>query len=824
VQVKLQAVCAICASGSLAVGLLVGQATNSAGDQAARFQQVVLPVLAKNCFTCHNEKLRTANLNLEIFGQAALAAQRPEVWEKVRDKLSAGQMPPAPMPPVSAAELAAVSTWIESVVGHSPATANPDPGRVTARRLNRVEYNNTIRDLLSVTVRPADEFPLDDSGYGFDNIGDVLSLSPLLMEKYMKAARSVSRIAVYGEPNPPKPGLIAKLMPKKFQDDSPATGNVLPFSMRGALYGSFHFPVTADYEFQIRLANYRGPEFLAQPAVASGKDPAARRGAGRRGPMTDEERKAFDERNRQGAPPVQMVFTVDGKIVHTELIEGTTNYQYSRGESVVRVHLTAGDHFLRAGFPELANLRDPRENLNPDGRRKLYVDYMNIVGPNQPEAAPPESYRKIFVCGHPPGKHVAQCAPAIVAELARRAYRRPPAKVETAALLKLVSQVQRQGDSFEEGIRTAVQAVLLSPNFLFRIERDAAPGDAVYSLSDYELASRLSYFLWNSMPDDELLRAAGEHRLHQPAALEAQVRRMLENPKSAGLVDNFAAQWLNLRLLDRKKPDPALFPTVDDELLDAMRQETTLFVSAIVREDRSVLDLIDGPFTFVNGPLARYYGLTGVDGDEFRRVGLDGEQRSGVVTQGSVLTLSSYANRTSPVIRGKWVLDTLLGTAPPPPPPDVPALLETNLGTDASLRQRLEQHRANASCAVCHNQMDPIGFGLENYDASGGWRTKDGEFPVDSSGTLPDGRSFAGARGLKEILRTQSSLFVQNLTGKMLTYALGRGLERSDHPVVDRMAARASVNGYRFSALVMEIVKSAPFQMRKGAGGPNESK
>jgi hypothetical protein len=519
-----------------------------------------------------------------------------------------------------------------------------------------------------------------------------------------------------------------------------------------------------------------------------------------------------------------MVFAIDGKTVHTDVVEGTTYYRYDRPESRVRLRLTAGDHYLRASFPEFARLADPRKNVNPDGRRQVYVDYMNIVGPFNPDPGPPDSYKKIFVCGHPPGRHSAQCAPKIVTELAHRAYRRLPAKSETDGLLKLVAQVQKQGDSFEEGIRVAVVAVLLSPNFLFRIERDPASGDTAYPISDYELASRLSYFLWSSMPDEELLRAADKHRLRQPGVLEAQVRRMLHDAKSSALVENFAGQWLNLRLLDRKKPDPAGFPTVDDELLDAMRRETNLFVDTVIREDGSVLDFIDGRFTFVNGLLARYYGIPGIDGEQFERVELDGEQRSGLLTQGSILTLSSYANRTSPVIRGKWVLDNLLGTPPPPPPPDVPVLQEANLGTAASMRQRLEEHRANPSCAVCHNQMDPIGFGLENYDGAGGWRTKDGNFDVDSSGTLPDGRSFRGAKGLKEILRSQSDLFVHNLTEKMLTYALGRGLERGDKPVVDHITQQLAAKNYRFSTLVMEIVNSSPFQMRKGSGGGNESR
>jgi hypothetical protein len=341
---------------------------------------------------------------------------------------------------------------------------------------------------------------------------------------------------------------------------------------------------------------------------------------------------------------------------------------------------------------------------------------------------------------------------------------------------------------------------------------------ASYEISDFELASRLSYFLWSSLPDDELFRLADLQRLHHPDVLSAQVTRMLQDPKSSALAENFGEQWLNLRLMERTKPDSQKFLAVDDELLDAMRKETLMFAGAVMRENRSILDFIDGRFTFVNGPLARYYGIKGVDGEQFQRVELDGEQRSGIVTQGAVLQISSYATRTSPVLRGKWVLDNLLGAAPPPPPADIPPLVEKDLGTAASMRQRLEQHRANASCAVCHNQMDPIGFGLENYDAAGAWREKDGIFPIDTAGTLPDGRSFVGAKGLKQILRADAPAFARNFTTKLMTYALGRGLERTDRGVIEHITKEAAADDYRFARIVTAIVNSRPFRMRARAG------
>ena len=496
--------------------------------------------------------------------------------------------------------------------------------------------------------------------------------------------------------------------------------------------------------------------------------------------------------------------------------KGTTTFGYSRGEFAARVFVKAGEHFLRASLPELADMDDPRKHLNPDLRRKVFVDYLDIMGPFDPSAEPPESYRRVFVCGHSPGKHQAQCARTIVSSLARRAFRRPVTRPEVDSLLSLVELAQREGDSFEEGIRLAVQGVLVSPHFLFRVEREHAAGAPV---GEHELASRLSYFLWASMPDEELLRAADERQLRRPGVLEAQVRRMLADPKAASLVDDFAAQWLQLRDLDRKKPNPERFPAVDDELLDAMKRETSMFLQTIIREDRNILEMLDGQFTFLNGPLARHYGVPGVTGEEFQRVKLDGEQRGGLITHGSILIVSSYPTRTSPVIRGKWVLENLLGTPPPPPPPDIPELDEAKIGQSSSLREQLEQHRKNPACAVCHNQMDALGFGLESYDASGAWRTHEGRFQIDTSGTLPDGTSFDGPKGLKQVLRTRSDLFVRNVTEKLLTYALGRGLEPYDRATVDRITQQAAQNGYRFSTLVQEIASSKPFQERSGAGG-----
>jgi hypothetical protein len=842
--------------GGLATRTIIGQAQPQATPE--EFQQTVLPIVSRNCLSCHSDRVHAGNLTLEPFRDPAAAVAEPAVWQSVLEKVSAGAMPPPPAAPLTQADRDAIAAWIRRLPGLADApAANAVAGRVTARRLNRVEYNNTIRDLLGVAARPADEFPVDDSGYGFDNNGDVLSVSPLLMEKYMQTAKDISRLAVYGETVPPKPTRLVRLMNRRSQDayDVLSAGNsgiYLPYSLRGAMYGHYIFPVDGEYEFRLRIANFRGESdadltdeerarraeerrklFEARrlerqkAAAAAGTAEtagAARGGAPPRREVTQEELKARDEAARKAAPPRKLILSVDGTPIISTVIEGSGAFGYSQGEFTTRVKVKAGERFLRASYPELANLADPRENINPDMRRGLFVDYLDVVGPFNPSKEPPESYKRIFICS----QTTPQCARTILSNLMERAYRRPVTEEELASKLELVRLAQREGDPFQEGIRLALEAILASPNFLFRIEQPASIVDRPSSIvgdnrlppisdrpvSDIELASRLSYFLWASMPDQELMAAAKAGTLRQPPVLEAQVRRMLADPKAYNLVDNWAAQWLQLRNLGRTKPDPKRFPTVDDELLDAMRRETSMFIAAIITEDRSILDVIDAPFTFVNGPLARHYGIKGVDGEEFQRVTLDGDERSGVLTQGAILTVSSYPTRTSPPVRGKWVLENLLGTPPPPPPDDVPSLNESNIGTEVSLRERLEQHRRDPNCSPCHVLMDPLGFGLENYDAVGAWRTHDGKFEIDSSGTLPGGQTFTGSKGLKQILKGKSDAFVQNVTEKLLTYSLGRGLERFDRPTVDAINHQVAANNYRFSALVMEVVKSKPFQMQ----------
>ncbi|MBM3776189.1 MAG: DUF1592 domain-containing protein, partial [Acidobacteria bacterium] len=487
----------------------------------------------------------------------------------------------------------------------------------------------------------------------------------------------------------------------------------------------------------------------------------------------------------------------------------------------VRIPVSAGEHTLYGAFPEdyvNSERRDPKNPATPL-ERAIFVDYFEVRGPYNHNPAESSSYRRIFRCNHPGGSHTDLCARQILTPLIRRAYRRPPAQGEVDRLLALYGSARQQGESFEQGIQLALKALLVSPHFLFRVEKDPNPKDAsAHPVSETELASRLSYFLWSSMPDDELLSLAEQGRLRQPDVFEGQVRRMLRDRRSRALVDNFAGQWLHLRNLKKATPDPGRFPSFNEALRAAMARETELFFEHVLREDRSVLEFLDARYSFLNARLAAHYGVEGVRGREFRRVALDNGQRGGIVTQASILTVSSYPTRTSPVLRGLWVLENILGNPPPPPPPGVPQLNENAASRTGTLRQQLEQHRANPGCAVCHTRMDAIGFGLENYDAVGAWRTHDGGFPVDASGSLPGGKFFQGPAELRAILMKERDAFCRTLVQRTLTYALGRGLERYDKGAVEHISSRLAAGGFRFSTLILEIVRSDPFQMRRAEG------
>ncbi|MFN0088116.1 MAG: DUF1592 domain-containing protein [Blastocatellia bacterium] len=793
---------------------------------AESFEATLVPFFAENCYACHNEKRPSGGLNLELYKTGAALAEHRDTFELIVQKLESREMPPKSAPRPEEAALKAALHFIEGEHARVDKMARPNPGRVTARRLNRAEYNNTIRDLLGVHLRPADDFPQDDSGYGFDNIGDVLSLSPVLMEKYLSAAEEVARAAVFG-PEQLKPTLTRV----RSLGQSEIPGNPAPLfdydqtglSLPNAAHVTHRIPADAEYVIRAFLGGVR--------------------------PL--------------GSDPLQLGLWIDGKLAQTFGFdpEGLASFSDDRQDFGSMVHefrqrLTAGDHWiavsplkmyegLPSGYggpnpskrpaPELPAFKPPR-NPTPErleaarkqfeARRAVKVPVnqariraLEFAGPyDQAKGPSAESLKKIFICDHPSAEHSPACARGIISHVARRAYRRPVTSREVEQLTGLAAMARQKGESFEEGICLAIQAMLVSPHFLFRIEQDHPPqGDAPgVNIGQHELASRLSYFLWSSMPDDELLRAAGQDRLRRPEILKAQIQRMLRDEKSRALVENFGGQWLELRKLESVKPDRERFPDFDEYFRLSIRRETELFLENIIRNDGRILDLIDGEYTFLNERLARFYKIPGVTGPEFRKVALaPGTERGGLLTQASILTVSSYATRTSPVLRGKWILENMLNAPPPPPPPDVPNLDEGKVGSTASLRQQLEEHRKNSTCASCHARMDPLGFGLEKFNAIGAWRTLDGKFPIDDSGILPDGRTFRGPGELKKIIRAEADAFTRGLTDKLLTYALGRGLERYDKPAVKKIAESVAAGDYRFSSLALEIVASMPFQMRR---------
>lgn len=777
----------------------------SGADAPAVFQFV-----RKNCVACHNTANASGDVNLQNYKEPKAFDEHREVWERVASKLRTNEMPPPGFPRPPAAESKAVQDFLAAEFLRQDRTAKPDPGRVTARRLNRTEYNNTVRDLLGVDIRPADNFPNDESAFGFDNISDALNISPVLTEKYLYAAERAVRTAIFG-PEKLKPAVVHYPFPVRMNErlgtvgQVPATYDLTGLSTRHSAHVTHRFPVDGEYSFKIVLNGHRPNQ--SEPAIPA--------------------------------------LYIDGKLVQQWEVDATD----LEGQFVeCRLKVTAGEHLLSAtylknyhGLPpqykgpepskrpaealittkgqltekDIETLRKLGTKIKTD-RVETRIDNryesIDIGGPfTQPTGPSMESTRKVFVCS----QQTTACADTIIRNFARRAFRRPVTPSETARYAKLYTLARQQGDSFKEGIATALQGVLVSPNFLFRIERDQ-PGKPIAPISDLELASRLSYFLWSSMPDEELLTLASANRLRP--ALPAQIKRMLADPKSRALVDNFAGQWLQFSNIDVLKPDPTKFPDFEDSLRLAMRRETEYFLTDLIRRDGSILEILDAKHTFVNERLARFYGIPGVEGPEFRRVDMSNSKRGGgVLAHGSILTISSYSTRTSPVLRGKWILENLLNAPPPPPPPGVPTLDEGKAGESASLRQQMEVHRSNAVCASCHQRMDPLGFGLENLNAIGQWRDMDGKFPIDPSGQLPDGRTFQGPQALKKLLTDNSTQFSEAVTDKLLTYALGRGLERYDKRIVREIAANLPKRNYAFSALVENIVNSLPFQQRRSA-------
>ncbi len=735
--------------------------------------------LNQNCIACHSQKLKTAGVVLEGIDLSNVAANAP-VLEKVLRKVRTGEMPPAPLPHPPAAASAAFTKALEEALDRA-AAVHPNPGRPAIHRLNRAEYSNAIRDLLALSIKPGALLPVDDSGYGFDNVADVLSTSPVLLERYLSVARKVSRLAV-GDP-------AMKPVVEDFSFPRYATGkrrnervsDELPFDSSGGMSIDYYFPVDAEYVLKVKTGGEAATDHEVRLPV------------------------------KAGLRTVGVTFLRDS--TKPEVPEPPSNRRGALPPPPPRVFLPADlDIRLDGARVKLIEVREIKGSLPS-------LDKLTIAGPyNTTGRGDTPSRETIFVCRPATAAEEGPCAKTILTHLARRAFRRPVTDADIQPLLAFYRSGREEGD-FDRGIEKALRALLVSPDFLFRSERDprgTAPG-TVYRISDLELASRLSFFLWSSIPDDRLLGLAEEGQLKDPAVLQAQVRRMLDDPRSQALVSNFAGQWLSLRNLAVAKPDPDAFPEFDEALRQSFRRETELFFSSVLREDGSVLELLDANYTYLNERLTEHYGLPKIYGPQFRRVTLTDPNRGGLLGQGSILTVTSYPDRTSVVQRGKWILETLLGTPPPPPPPDIPELKPHNKeGKKLTMREAMEQHRSNAVCASCHARMDPLGFALENYDGVGHWRSKDAGREIDASGKLPDGSEFVGPEGLKKTLVTShADEFINTFTEKLLLYALGRGLEYYDKPAVRSITREAARDDYRISAVVTAIVKSTPFQMRR---------
>ena len=800
---------------ALTIGLCLQVETSA--QQATR-QQAVRPaspssaatpssnnraVLDRYCVSCHNERVKTANLMLDRVDVTDPGAN-PEVWEKVMRKVHIGTMPPPNMPQLAPDDRRALLSFLETSLD-AAAAAKPNPGRTeTLRRLNRTEYRNAIRDLLELDIDADSLLPADESGHGFDNV-TVGDLPPTLLDRYISAAQKISRLAIGSTQTSMQADTIR--LPADRTQETHVAG--LPLGTRGGASIPYTFAQDGEYEIQVWLA----------------RDLSGNIGGLR-------------ERNRSH----EMIVLVDREMTKSFKIQKLVDDDTTLDKDLkVRVSVTAGPHDIGVTFvndssslleaqrqPQLARFNERRHP-----RTGPAVDQVSVSGPYAAKgAADTPSRRRILVCrpeAPPSGaegtpalnneKEIA-CAKTILSTLMRRAYRRPLSKTDIDGPMAQYREGRADGD-FDAGITRALSAVLINPEFLFRVEADpknAGAGDA-YRISDLELASRLSFFLWSSIPDDELLDVAIRGRLSRPEELEKQVRRMLTDPRSVNLATNFAGQWLRLRNLDAVVPSTKLFPDFDDNVREGFRRETELFIDSIVREDRSVLDLIRADYTFLNERLAKHYGIPNVHGSHFRRVTLTPEsRRGGLLRHGSVLAVTSYATRTSPIIRGVYVLDNFFGAPPPPPLPNVPALDEGTVSASLPMRERLAAHRKNAVCANCHRTIDPVGFALENFSAIGQWRSFEGEGePIDSSGALPGAGEFRGVTGLEDALLSRPEMFTGALTEKLLTFGLGRGIEYYDAPAVRKIVRDAAKDRYRFSSIILGVVKSTPFQMRRSA-------
>ena len=802
--------------GAVAVALVYLTARSSAAplSQAdAAATESVRPVLDRYCITCHNQRLKTAGLVLDGF-DLSRAGREPEVWEKVARKLRTREMPPPGLPRPDHETYERATAALETALDQAAIT-RPNPGRVVVHRLNRTEYVNAVRDLLALDIDGRSLLAADEPDQqGFDNVAGVLSVSPRLLENYLSAASVVSRLAV-GDRSLGAAENTFKIPTALVQEDR--TSDDLPFGSRGGVSIPYQFPLDGEYRIKVVLRRQ-----LYLYLIGMGE-------------------------------PHQIDIRLDGSLIKRFTIGGGGKgrtaparfagntlgdpewevYKHSADEGLtVSVPVTAGAHDVGVSF--VRRHWEPEGILQPPQRgfarttNELYfgnpaVDIVSIAGPYSPRPAEDSpSRRAVFVCrpsSDKGGSKDEECARTILSRLARRAYRRPVTEQDLRTLLDFY-RAGREAEGFEAGIQRGLRRILASPSFVFRIEREpanAAPG-SVYRLDALDLASRLSFFLWSSIPDEELLAAATRGTLSTPAGLDQQVRRMLADRRSQALVENFVSQWLTLNKLPGVVPDVDAYPEFDENLRDAFRQETRLFVGAQLREDRGVGELLTANYTYVNERLARHYQIPNIYGSHFRRVTLTDGKRGGLLGQGSILTVTSYPNRTSPVLRGRWLLDNILGAPPPPPPPDVPALQENAGDRPRSIREQMEAHRKNPSCAVCHVRMDPLGFSLENFDALGKWRTAIDAMPIDASAALPDGTTFEGIEGLRQLMAGHQEDFARTFSQKLLGYALGRSIEAADFPAIRQITRNASAGGYRWSSLIMGIVRSTPFTMSTTRG------